>query len=180
MANLLSLEIPPIGNPKVLRVYDTSAWDSDITVSTRTLEITPPGYTSPTIFTYAKGYDRLFNTGSFGITTSPDPASLTNLPDGIYLLKQTADTVWVEYNHLRQVLLLKDYYKALCTLNFYPCDTLDVDTERKRKELSIIKSYIDAAQAKVEWCGAPNEGLELHHYARKLLTKFSLEKCKTC
>lgn len=184
MAHSLALEVPLISNPKVLRIYDTSIWDSSLPVSSRKLDIIAPGYTSSVTFTVAEGFDSLYNSSNLGISTTTIPSEMANLPDGIYILRLTAyqgeDSTWVEYNHLRQVCLLRDYYKALCTLNFYPCDTLDVLLEAKRKELMVIKGYIDAAKAKVEWCKAPSEGIDLHNFAKKQLDKFSLEKCKTC
>lgn len=184
MAHNLSIEVPQIANPKVIRIYDTSVWDSTLTVSSRKLSITVPGYLIPAVFTVSKGFDELYNSSTLGISVVTDPSELGDLPDGIYIIRLTAyqgeSSVWIEYNHLRQVCALKSYYKALCTLNFYPCDTLDIDLERKRQELSTIKSYLDAAKAKVEWCNSPNEGIALHKYAVGLLDKFSLEKCKTC
>lgn len=184
MAHDLSLEVPAISNPKVIRVYDTSIWDDSLSVSSRKLDVIPPGYSSSTTFTVTKGFDSIYNSTNLGITTTTDPADMGFLPDGIYILRLTAydgsDSVWVEYNHLRQVCLFRDYYKALCTLNFYPCDTLDIDLETKRKELMTVKAYMDAAKAKVEWCNAPSEGIALHNFAKKMMDRFSLEKCKTC
>lgn len=183
MAHDLSLEVPQISNPKALRIYDSSNWDSSDPPTTVSLDIIVPGNTDSVTFAVNEGFDNLYNASTLEIAVVSDPADLGDLPDGIYILRLTAvgtDTQWVEYNHLRQVCLLKDYYKALCTLNFYPCDTLDVDLEAKRKDLSVIKAYIDAAKAKVEWCNAPNEGIALHNFAKKLLSKFSLEKCKSC
>jgi hypothetical protein len=184
MSHQLALEIPPIANPKVLRVYDSSVWDTALPVTARKLDVIPPGYTESATFSLTAGFDRLLNASNLGISVTTDPSTLSNLPDGVWIVRLTVEngstSQWVEYNHLRQVCLLRDYYKALCTLNFYPCDTLDVDLEAKRKELQIIKSYIDAAKAKVEWCNAPVEGMELYKYAQKLLANFSLEKCKTC
>lgn len=180
MANDLSLEIPVISNPKVMRIYDTSIWDNSLSISSRTLDIIPPGYDISQTFLILEGFDSLYNSSNLGITTTTNPVDMGNLPDGIYIVRLTADTTWVEYNHLRQTCLLRDYYKALCSLKFYPCSTLDVDLDAKRKELRVIKDYIDAAKAKVEWCNSPNEGIDLHNFAKKLLSRFSLEKCKTC
>lgn len=180
MSHILSIEVPLISNPRTMRIYDTSIWDDSLTVSSIRLDITPPGYTNSVNADESKGFDRLFNSSNLGISTVTDPADMSNLPDGIYILRLNADSQWVEYNHLRQTCLLKEYYKALCTLNFYPCDTIDVDLERKREELMQIKSYIDAAKAKVEWCNAPGEGIDIHNFAKKLLDRFSLEKCKNC
>lgn len=184
MAHDLSLEVPQISNPKVIRVYDTSIWDSTLPVASRKLDIIPPGYSNSVTFTVPEGFDSLYNSSNLGISTTTDPSEMGSLPDGIYVLRLTAyqgeTETWVEYNHLRQVCALRDYYKALCSLNFYPCDTLDIDLEAKRKELTTVKTYLDAAKAKVEWCKAPNEGIALHNFAKKLIDRFSLEKCKTC
>jgi hypothetical protein len=182
MANSLSIEVPLISNSLAMRIYDTSLWDDDVTVSSISLDIIPPGYTDSVTFAESKGFDRLFNASNLGITTVIDPTSMGALPDGIYIIRITADADWVEYNHLRQTCLLKDYYKALCSLKLDPCDTIDKNIEAKRRELMQIKSYIDAAKAKVEWCNAPGEGIELHNFAKKQLSNFSLSAspCKSC
>lgn len=180
MSHQLALEIPNISNPKTMRIYDTSVWDESITVTSLKLDIVVPGFSESVTFTVTKGFDRLFNSSTLGLGTVTDPADLSNIPDGIYIVRLTANSEWVEYNYLRQVCLLRDYYKALCSLNFYPCNTLDIDLEAKRRELMQIKAYMDAAKAKVEWCLAPLEGIDLHNFAKKLLSKFSLEKCKNC
>jgi hypothetical protein len=176
MAHLLSIEAPSISNSKVLRIFDTSIWDEELAITSRKLDIIPPGYKYSTQFNVSSGFDRLFNSSTLNISDA-----MTDLPDGIYIIRLTVnDDTWVEYNHLRQTCLLKKYMKARCALRLAPCDSLDIDLVAKARELDQIRWYYEAAVAQVEWCNAPSQGLELHNYAAKLLDKFSLEKCKTC
>ena len=108
---------------------------------------------------------------------------MTDLSDGIYIVRLTningADEEFVEYNHLRQTKVISEWYKALCSLNLSGCDGLTTNVEKERQHLYQIKAYIDAAKASVEYCGSPNEGLELHNYAVKLLQKHN-NNCKNC
>lgn len=183
MSHILSIEIPEITNPKVLRVYDSSTWDPLLNSDEVKLDIISPGFLEPKEIIVSREFDKLLNCSNLGIYVVTDPSEYVNLPDGIYVIRLTntngQDSEWVEYNHLRQVCLLNKWYKALCSLSLNPCNMLTKDIEEKRKELYQIKMYIDAAKAKVEYCKSPNDGLELHHYADKLLSKYS-ENCKTC
>ena len=45
------------------------------------------------------------------------------------------------------------------------------------KELRLIKSFIDAAKAKVEECHENQEAMELLQYAQKRLMKMDCVKC---
>jgi hypothetical protein len=183
MSHKLAVEIPYITNPKVMRVYDSSVWDSEVLSSEIKLSITPAGFVYPTEFIVKRGFDRLFNVSNLGIHTVDD---LTDLPDGIFIIRLSNSngdcsdcSQWVEYNHLRQVQLLNSWYSALCKLNLSDCTDITKDVEKERQKLYQIKMYIDAAKAKVEYCKSPNEGLALHNYAKKLLDKFN-SSCNNC
>jgi hypothetical protein len=177
MTHQLSLEVPYITNPKVLRIFDTSVWDSEVLSSEIKLDIISPGFIYPISLTVTRGFDRLYNSSSLGIYPSSDIDDLKKLPDGIYIIRLNningEDCEWVEYNHLRQTAIIECWNKALCSLNINDCTFLTKDIEKKRKDLYQIKMYIDAAKAKVEFCNSPNEGLELHNYAKKLLENYN-------
>lgn len=179
MSHKLAVEIPYITNPKVLRIYDTSVWNPEELSSEIKLSITPAGFIYPNEFVVTRGFDRLYNVSNLGIHQVDDLANLSDLPDGIYIIRLTSSngdcsdcSQWVEYNHLRQVQLLNCWYSALCKLNISDCSDITKDVEKQRKQLYQIKMYIDAAKAKVEYCKSPNEGLALHNYAKKLLERF--------
>ena len=49
------------------------------------------------------------------------------------------------------------------------------DIKEKLEELRLIKGFIDAAKAKVEYCHEPQAGMELLIYAQKRLNKYATE-----
>lgn len=183
MVHNLSLDIPYISNNKVLKVTDISIWDDSIPSTSVRLDIIPPGFIYSQSFTVKREFDKVYNCSSLGIYPVTNLKDLAPIPDGIYIIRLTnivgSEEEFVEYNHLRQTQLLEKWYKALCKLNLSTCDALTKDVENERKLLYQIKSYIDASKAQVEFCNAPNEGLELHNYANSLLDKFN-NSCKNC
>lgn len=183
MVHDLNLEMPFVSNPKVLKIFDTSIWDENTPSTEIELSIVSPGFKTPVIFNVKRGFDKLFNCSTLGIYPVTNLKDLTDIPDGIYIIKLTnkylTDEEFVEYNHLRQTKILGDWHKALCKLRLNDCDNLTKDIEEERKRLYQIKAYIDAAKAQVEYCNAPNEGLELQLYAKSLLDKYS-KTCKSC
>jgi hypothetical protein len=84
--------------------------------------------------------------------------------------------VYVEYNHLRITQALIRYNKALCDLDLAACEP-SAKVQQKLEKLRMIRMYLDAAKAKVEYCHEPQKGMSLYNYAIKLLNKF---ECKTC
>lgn len=182
MIHNLSLEVPFISNPKVLKVSDLTVWNNSVPSESIKLNIICPGFIYGKSFDVKRGFDKLFNSSSLGIYVVTDLNDLTPIPDGIYIIRLTNVSgveEYVEYNHLRQTQILEKWYKALCKLRLSACDKFDEEKEEERRLLYQIKSYIDAAKAQVEYCNAPNEGLELHNYANSLLDKYN-NSCKNC
>jgi hypothetical protein len=60
-------------------------------------------------------------------------------------------------------------------------DVSDCDPPFRIKEkleaLRIIRMYLDAAKAKVEFCHEPQKGMSLYNYALKLLMKMECVNC---
>ena len=65
----------------------------------------------------------------------------------------------------------------MCELDIAAC-TPDVEIDTKLKALREIRSYLDAAKAKVETCHQPANAMSLYNYALKLLAKFDCATCK--
>jgi hypothetical protein len=102
-----------------------------------------------------------------------------NLPDGIYIIRYSVapnDKVYVEYNILRTTILLSTYYKKLCELDVKPCEPSS-SKEQLLGEMKYIRTLIDAAKAKIEYCQSPSEGMELYNFAKKKLTKITCDVC---
>lgn len=183
MANhVLSLEAPDTLNSCILRVVDTSIYLTTPSIKCFLLEITVPGFIRPVVFTEATvlpGFNLNLTACDLELQSSGCGTSYNDLPDGIYILKLSVsptDIVYVEYNHLRITKALKRYSAILCELDLGACDPPEI-IKKKLNQLRLIRMYLDAAKAKVEFCHEPFKGMELYKYAMKLLGKMD---CKTC
>jgi hypothetical protein len=85
----------------------------------------------------------------------------------------------VEYKYLRITSILDQWYKQLCQLELAACEP-NADVKESLKELRLIKSFIDAAKAKVEYCHDNVAGMNLYNYAKKLLDKYPNDCCNSC
>jgi hypothetical protein len=183
MANhVLSLEAPSTLNCSILRIIDTSVYDSSIPIECPILNITLPGFNysvemgEPDL---ASGFSLNLTACNLEVQTSGCGTTYNSLPDGVYVIKYSVspnDQVYVEYNHLRTTSLRVRYNKILCDLDLSDCKPNTVTTKKMNK-LKTIDMYIQAAIAKVETCHDPKKGMQLYTYAKKLLAKFD---CITC
>jgi hypothetical protein len=186
MANhVLSLEVPTVMNPCILKIFDTSVYATTIPVNCPTLDVTVPGFGYATQFT-GTVMDNFVLYGHITLTacdlqlqTSNCGTTYFNLPDGIYIIKYSVspnETVYVEYNHLRVTSALNKYYKILCDIDVAACDP-PYKIKDKLEELRLIFMYLQAAKSKVEFCHEPQKGMSLYNYALKLLNKMECTNC---
>ena len=189
MANhVLSLEVPQVMNECILKILDTSAYqtlDPNIPIVCPTLNVTVPG------FGYSNQIEgtamtNFVNTGHITLTAcdlqlqnSGCGTIYNNLPDGIYIIKYSVspnDTIYVEYNHMRITHALNKYYKILCDVDVAACDPPYI-IKNELEALRLIFMYLQASKSKVEFCHEPQKGMSLYNYALKLLNKLSCTNC---
>jgi len=169
--HILTLEVPETANDRLLRVVDTSSYLSNLPVECGTLQITSPGFNAPRNIEAIPGFNLVLNACTLGIQVTGCDSDNEPLPDGIYVIRYSVspnDKVWVEYNHLRTTQTLNAYYKKLCEIDVAACEP-STEVKQAMYEMKYIRTLIDAAKAKVEYCGNPSEGLELLQYAIKRL-----------
>lgn len=183
MANhVLSLEVPDTLNCCILRVQDTSIYIPMVATKCLLLEITLPGFVRPVQLTEADilpGFSLNLTACDLDVQKIGCGTSYNDLPDGIYIIKYSVspnEIIYVEYNHLRITKSLKRIQGILCELDLGTCDPPEI-IKKKLTQLRLIRSYLDAAKAKVEFCHQPAQGMELFKYANKLLSKM---ECRTC
>lgn len=180
MANhVLSLEVPTVMNPCILSIIDTSVYSPIVPVTCETLNVTVPGFSHSVQFDVSAGFSEILTACDLQLQTQQCGEQYANLPDGIYIIKYSVspnDLVYVEYNHLRITQALIRWNKALCNLDLAACEPTK-KVQEKLEKLRIIRMYLDAAKAKVEYCHEPQKGMSLYNYALKLLNKY---ECKTC
>ena len=177
--HILSLDVIETANCEVLNIVDTSVYADLIEYACGELLVTPPGFNAPALIDVQQGFNLKLTACSLGLQTTGCNHSVGHLPDGIYILKyQVAptDKVHVEYNYLRTTELLSAYFKKLCDLDIQPCEPSSVKKDLLA-EMYYIRTLIDAAKAKVEFCQSPNEGMELYNFAKTKLKKITCEIC---
>lgn len=178
----LSLETPESNNIRVMRLFDTSLYAPDMRVDCGNLRITSPGFNLPVAIEVLPNFNLVLTACTLGLQRSGCGTTSEILPDGIYVINYSVSpntSVFVEYNHLRLTQTLNKYNYLLCDLEMSGCEP-GADIKDKLEELRLIKSFIDAAKAKVEYCHEPQKGMELLLYAQKRLARYTEECCTNC
>lgn len=188
----LSLEVPETNNCSVFRVVDTSIYDEHVPVTCAKLEITSPGFNEPVVIDVVLSEDPntnapinfsyILNGCTLGIQTANCGQVSERLPDGIYTIRYSVspnDKVFVEYYYLRTCMTNNKYFNELCKLELAACEP-QPEVKAQLNELRMIKSFIDAAKAKVEQCNDLQEGMELLMYAQTRLQKYASGTCSNC
>lgn len=181
----LSLEALQVSNDCVLRIIDTSIYNSDVPIECPILEVTLPGFaysvqfstdTTPAI---TPGFMLSLTACDLELQFQNCGTSFSSFQDGVYVIKYSVapnDEVYVEYNHLRITKALNCYNRIMCDLDVAACDPV-TEVRKQLEDLRLIKMYLEAAKAKVEICHEPIKGMELYTYAMKLLGKFECDSC---
>jgi hypothetical protein len=170
----LSLEVPDTNNCTVFRVFDTSIYDEHVPNTCGTLEITSPGYNQPVSIEVLPLFNLVLNGCTLGLQRNNCGTLSERLPDGIYTIRYSVspnDKVFVQYHYLRICQTNNKYFNELCKLELAACEP-QADVKEQLEELRLIRSFIDAAKAKVEQCDDLQQGMDLFVYAQKRLQKF--------
>lgn len=173
MRHQLSLEVPAVYNARVLRVDDSSVYTSALPVDCARLEVTVPGYVAPAAIDVAQGFSSFFTSCDLGLQTVGCDDETQVLPDGLYVIRYSVspnDAVFVEYNHLRMTQAWNKYYGKLCGLGLGACEPV-ADVKEQLRHYGLVRSFLDAAKAKVEFCHEPHKGMELFTYAQRMMEK---------
>lgn len=176
--HILSLEVPDVANCEIMTIKDTSQYTPNLAVDCAELQITKGGFNKYALISVTKGFDLNLTACDLGLQTTNCGSVQTAIPDGIYIIKYSVspnDKVYVEYNHLRVTSILIKYYKVLCDLDFHTCEPHS-DRRDLIEEMQYIKTLIEGAVAKVEYCNSPHIGMDMYNYALKRLEKIN---CKT-
>lgn len=183
--HVLSLESPDTLNKCILRLVDTSVYNSQVVTKCPLLQVTLPGFNVPVQFDETQiqpGFNLNLTACDLDLQVNQCGTVYNDLPDGIYILKYSVspnELVYVEYNHLRITCALYKLQQIYCDLDLGTCDPPDRITDIL-DQLTMIQHYLNAAKAQVEFCHQPSKGMELYRYAMTLINKIMCTSCKTC
>jgi len=144
------------------------------------IQITPPGFGTPTIFYPGEpGWRLVLNACQLGITTVNNCLEkCPTLPDGIYGVQYSVAPnakVYVEYNYLRIVCAMNRRNELLCQLNL-PCCLPTKEEEYQIKLLDLIKNYLISAQTNVNELGNPEDAINQYRFAVSMMDKMTTRK----
>ena len=180
MANhILSLEVPSVMNPCILKIFDTSVYSNLLPVTCPTLNITVPGFGYSIQLDTTQDFVDTITACDLQLQTTDCGTVNVDIPDGIYIIKYSVspnEIVYVEYNHLRITQALNKYYNVLCDVDANACEP-PLKIKQRLEELRLIYMYLQAAKGKVEFCHEPQKGMSLYNYAMKLLNKMTCTNC---
>jgi hypothetical protein len=180
MANhILSLEVPTVMNPCILKIFDTSVYTPLLPVTCPTLNITVPGFGYSVQLDTTQDFVETITACDLQLQTTDCGTVTVDIPDGVYIIKYSVspnETVYVEYNHMRITQALNKYYNVLCDVDANACDP-PFKIKQRLEELRLIFMYLQAAKGKVEFCHEPQKGMSLYNYALKLLNKLTCTNC---
>lgn len=178
----LSLEVLDVKNASIFKITDTSVYSNKIDIDCETLHITVPGFNKPVAIEVMSAFDLVLTPCDLHVQTSGCETNLKDLPDGVYNIRYSVnpnEKVFVEYKYLRVTSFINRWNSYLCQLELAGCEPV-ADVKEALKELRLIKSFIDAAKAKVEYCHDADSGMILYNYAKERLDKFPDNCCSSC
>lgn len=158
-----NLEVLTAKDCAYLSVLDTSFYPSPIDSANLTIAV--PGYSTPFEFEFVLDEVNIFNSYSFGFTTS-STSDFASLPDGVYTLNLTTcpDTGECKRYHLRTC-------KINCRLAEQWAQYVDCcDDEKTLQDLDRIEFLLKGAEAHADLCN-PNKATELYIKADDLLRR---------
>lgn len=178
----LYLEFPEITNEGLIQIKDVSVYSTRLPFDCATLEITPPGYSEPTVITgLTKGFNLNLNACQLGILSVGCSEICPTLPEGIYHFRFSVSPnskVYVEYNMLYTVVTMNRWYKTLCWINDRPCSPTNDQLELIR-QMQLIESQLITAKHLVEDKHDYTSGVEMLRFVRKKLDNLS-QGCSNC
>lgn len=169
----LSLEVPKVVNPEIFTILDTSTYSTLLSLTCPEILITVPGFNSPSLIKVEKDFKINITACDLGLQTVNCGTERAELPDGVYIIRYSVapnDQTYVEYNHLRTAKILALYNQVLCDIDVKTCEP---HSERRDliEEIQYIRTLIDAAVSKTEYCFSPSQGMDLYNFALKRLNK---------
>lgn len=173
----LSIDVSEFCNPKVLRIFDTSNYCEDI-IENYLIEILAPQKTSWVTFFVQKNFSLATNSSSLNYKKVSDIADLSDLPDGIYEIKQSYKPNIRTVNHFYHLRTVELRLKVKAEWDKLIDDKCDISREEffeNRDRLREIDEYLLAAKYKVEECHDKKEGKEIYEFASKLLETYTNE-----
>lgn len=158
-------------NTLTLGIADTSFYPDEFVVSNPTYEITPPNYAKATIV-YERGQLLILNSNTLNITCVADVSQLTDLPDGIWTIRQSISPA-IDFNIQRTFIRTMKLEQKLGKA-FLRTDITQCGQQMKLEQMKVINEatfYLQAAIAAANTCNN-KLAMELYSLAGDIINDF--------
>lgn len=161
-----------------MRLFDTSKYCEDDTIENYLIEVLPVNKSNWVTFHVQKNFSLTLNSSNLGYRKVSEEASLADLPDGIYEIKQSFKPNIFNlshYYHLRTTALTLKYVELLCKHFNEECKKEEETYNAETLQLVKIKQYIDAAEFVVSDKHDKICGIKFYNQAVELIKDFENE-----
>lgn len=161
-----------------MRLYDTSHYYENETVSNYLIEVLPVNKSIWITFYVKKGFSLALNSSNLRYNRVVDESGLTELPDGVYEIKQSfkPNSYTVKhFYHFRITRLLNKIQSERANLRSEQCTISREEYMKNRDKLRDIEEFADAAKYMVEERLDKKKGIDLYKWAEKLLEDYTNE-----
>lgn len=178
--HILSIGVGLTYNEGIFIVEDTSIYTPLLPISNQTLQITPPGFSVPTIITSTVNNFRLIlNACSLGVASPGGCSNMCpNIPDGVYGIYYSVSPntdVYVGYQYMRIVSGINRLNKFLCKLQLPNC-LPGQELTYELNNITLIRNYLISAQTNVNELHNITDGINQYRFAIELMNKMETRK----
>ncbi len=159
--------IPLVEDVKFLTLIDTSYYNKDVPVTDSIFRITLPNFNKYVDVDYPANGVLNVNSNLLRLTNTSNPENLTELPSGLYKIRQSIcpnDKIFKEKTFFNIQPDLMKLASIVCAAS-KSCDN------DKLKELFILKSRLDEAKILAERCCLEKEAVALYNATVEKINK---------
>lgn len=172
---ILDITLVESYNNFFLAIGDISTYPTNYTITSPTLEITPPGFNKISVVFSPKNVN-YYKSDQIGITCGEENECVP-LIDGIYTLKYSihpSDKYFVEKQFMRVNGIRNEYSKAFLKVDLMDCSSLN--KKKDKAYLRNIAILIDGAVAETNNCDV-DLAYKYYKKAKQLLDNFYKSEC---
>ena len=175
MQHILQIDVPNTYNEGVFLIRDISIYASGLGVTNQSLQITPPGFTTPTVIVpTTENFQYVLNACSLGIVGPTGCSDMCpNIPDGIYGIYYSVspnDQVYVGYQYMRIVSAINRLNALLCKLRLPNC-LPSQELTYELNNISLIRNYLISSQTNCNDLHQLQDSVNQYRFAIDLMTK---------
>lgn len=174
---ILDFTIMDTHSTLTIGIADTSFYPDNFSVANPTFEITPPAFSKATLI-YTVSEVNIFNSNTLDITCVPTVDLLSDLPDGIWIVRQSISPA-IDFNIQRTFIRTTKLEQKL-GIAFLKTDITQCNQDMKVEQMKVIDEisfYIQASIAAANQCNN-KLAMDLYQLANKMLDNFLRDRCR--